>query len=503
MKTIKSDDIFDGVTDIRDNLIEDAKNGAQNAPKRQKQKLKTRWLGLAAALALIIIGSVFLYTGFPGGENTPGGGADAHAVALARYPEMTPYPDSDGHDASDEAFALWSAWRKDVVAQRRDLGDTSDLQAFFARSAQAFLTETDGQNRIYSPLNAYMALSILARITDGESREQILDLLGGGDMDSLRQRAGDVWNASYRDDGLVSSVLANSLWLNSDIKFNQEMMDTLARDFYASSYQGKMGSNRFNKTLQNWLNEQAGGLLEEQAGNIATKRDTVLALASTVYFKAKWGNQFLKEKTEPRTFHTPSGDMETDFMHEREMYYYYWGDKFAAVPKAFRQGTGQMWFVLPDEGVTPEELIADGEILDFLFTARKYPPEENAWERQEFLYVNESIPKFDAASQIDLREGLQGMGITSVFDPELADFSPMITDTDTAVPAALSQADHAARVVMDEEGCTAAAFAAVTMTSGSWRPKDEVDFILDRPFIFCIDGPCGLPLFMGIVNYPG
>ena len=31
---------------------------------------------------------------------------------------------------------------------------------------------------------------------------------------------------------------------------------------------------------------------------------------------------------------------------------------------------------------------------------------------------------------------------------------------------------------------------------------DEVDFVLDRPFIFVVTGGGGLPLFAGVVNQP-
>lgn len=76
---------------------------------------------------------------------------------------------------------------------------------------------------MYSPLNVYMALAMLAQLTGGDSREQILTLLGNASMDALRQQAGDVWNANYRDDGALTSVLAGSLWLNKDITFNQDI----------------------------------------------------------------------------------------------------------------------------------------------------------------------------------------------------------------------------------------------------------------------------------------
>jgi serine protease inhibitor len=33
-------------------------------------------------------------------------------------------------------------------------------------------------------------------------------------------------------------------------------------------------------------------------------------------------------------------------------------------------------------------------------------------------------------------------------------------------------------------------------------PDEEVDFILDKPFLFAITSETGLPLFMGVVQNP-
>ncbi|MCM1214266.1 MAG: hypothetical protein NC331_01665 [Lachnospiraceae bacterium] len=474
---MNSQDIFNGVTDIRDDLITGA-----TSPKRQRRRILKRWSGaVAAMLAVAILAGIFL---------RPGVRLTAYAIAQAKYPKMASYPSGPAQLIEP----LHDAWWEDVKAQRRDLGDITPLQDFFRQSAQVFLNGAGENDRVYSPLNVYMALSMLAQLTDGESREQILTLLGSDSMDALRQQASDVWNCNYRDDGALTSILASSLWLDRDVKFDQDTMDILARDFYASSYRGKMGSEQFNKALQSWLNEQTGGLLEEQAGNIELDSDTILALASTVYFRAKWHTEFSKGKTTPQTFHTPAGDVETDFMHQRDNQSYFWGDTFAAVSQPFSQG-GSMWFLLPDEGITPEELLSDGEAMDFLFAADRYE-----WKNQKFLYVNKSIPKFDVASQLDLKEGLQALGITDIFDPALSDFAPMTADVEE--PIVLSQSSHAARVTIDEEGCTATAFTAMAAAGSAAPPDDEVDFVLDRPFLFCITGDSGLPLFVGIVNSP-
>ena len=456
--------------------------GAGEAPKKRKRPAKKRWMGaVAAVLAIAVLAGVFL---------RPSGTPTAHAIAEAKYPEMAPYP-------VEYTKAAYDAWWEGVDAQRRNLGDISTLQSFFVRSAGTFLVGDEGQNQVYSPLNVYMALAMLAQLTDGESREQILTVLGSESMDALRAQANDVWNSNYRDDGALTSVLASSLWLNQGVKFNQATMETLARDFYASSYRGEMGSEQFNGLLQGWLNEQTGGLLEEQAGNIDLKPETILALATTVYFKGKWYSEFSKENTAADVFHTPDGDVEADFMHQQDNQAYYWGDNFSAVEQRFGEGdASSMWFLLPDEGVTAEELLADDEVMDFLFTAGK-----NEWENRKHLMVNKSIPKFDVSAQFDLIDGLRALGITDVFDTAASDFTPMATDVD--VPIFVSQANHAARVVIDEEGCTAAAFAVMMPLSGTARPPyEEVDFVLDRPFLFCITGISGLPLFVGIVNYP-
>jgi len=55
-------------------------------------------------------------------------------------------------------------------------------------------------------------------------------------------------------------------------------MDTLADTYYASSYRGEMGSAEFNKALQDWLNEQTGNLLADQAAEIELNPNTILAL---------------------------------------------------------------------------------------------------------------------------------------------------------------------------------------------------------------------------------
>ena len=82
--------------------------------------------------------------------------------------------------------------------------------------------------------------------------------------------------------------------------------------------------------------------------------------------------------------------------------------------------------------------------------------------KQKYLIVNQSIPKFDMVSDLDLVTGLKNLGVTDVFDAEASDFSPMTTEKDQIF---VSEVKHAARLMIDEEGCTAAVRGRISGTA--------------------------------------
>src|SRR5699024_10062388 len=115
-------------------------------------------------------------------------------------------------------------WWESIKEQERETDYKNGVQPFVEQTAQQFLSDTE-QNKVYSPLNVYMALAMLAEITGSDSRQQILDLLSSDSIESLRAQANDIWNTHYMNDGATTSILASSLWLDDGVKFNQQVMD--------------------------------------------------------------------------------------------------------------------------------------------------------------------------------------------------------------------------------------------------------------------------------------
>lgn len=499
---MKSEKLYDAITEIREDLIERAQE--QDLRQLKSPKKKWRWLAACAVLVVILTGNLVVRTEAcpkipdlePVEENpqTPPSAAHdwkaaptAYRIFEAQYPQMAPYPEQrKGGESFSEAY---DAWRKDLDAQRQPSGYADGLQPFFASSIQQFLLDADEENRVYSPLNVFMALGMLAEVTDGACRAQILDLVGCQDISELRTQASRVWNGAYRKDGAVSSVLASSLWLSQDISFRKPTMEALAENYYASSYRGNMGEPAFQKALQDWLYTQTGGLLKEFPDVFS--KDTALALATTVYFQSKWENPFDEQATHPEIFHSVNGDMQVDFMHGTNVGTYYWADQFGAVTQKLESG-GEMWFLLPDEGVSVDKILTHPQLMDLILHSDK-------WENQKDLIIHESVPKFDVSSQMELRPGLQALGITDVFDARVSDFSPLSED---APGLYLSETPHHTRVAIDEEGITAAAYTVMSVEKSARPPAEEMDFTLNRPFVFVITSPDHLPLFAGVVQQP-
>ncbi|MCD8085444.1 MAG: hypothetical protein LUF28_03815 [Clostridiales bacterium] len=423
-----------------------------------------------------------------GGENTASDSTSGTVslLASAQYPETVDFPDEDHWD--DDAYDAWRAIRKERLACAEDYPENYD--DFVSATMAQFLTTANGENAAYSPLNIYLALAMLAETTGGNSQAQILTLLGADSLETLRTQANALWKGNYCNDGTVTSLLASSLWLSDSLPYQQDTLDALAETYYASTYWGKMGSDEVNQALQSWLNEQTGGLLEEQASGVELNQYTVMALATTIYYKAAWADAFWEGNNTSDTFHTPNGDITCDFMNQSTDMGYYRGDQFGAVYRELTN-SGGMWLILPDEGVEVSSLLTDGQVLDMIEAGWD-------WEGCELCEVNLSLPKFDVSADLNLQDGLEALGVTDVFDADIADFSAL-----TDVAAVLSTATHAARVIVDEDGVEAAAYTMFAADEAALEgPMDIVDFVLDRPFLFVITSDTDTILFAGVVNQP-
>lgn len=372
------------------------------------------------------------------------------------------------------------------------------LTDFFSQSMAQTLSDSD-ENQTYSPINLYMALCLLAETSN--SNQQILDLLNAQDREDLRAQANLIWNATYVDRG-DQTLLANSVWLDKGLDYNQEVMDTLAESYYTDVYNGNLQSDRIGSAIKNWLNSNTGRMLKSDVNKLDVDDLTVMLLYSTVFFKAKWSEsvEFNKAMNTDGIFHAPGGDVECTYMNKKEMQTnYYWAEDFGAINLNMKDGS-QMWLLLPDEDKTTDDVLSSSELKSMLFG---YPSEEE-YTNKKYVKVNLKLPKFDIRSGGDLKADLQAMGVTDVFDPQTADFSGTLSghkDFENFSPY-ISAVNQATRVAIDEKGVTAASYIELPAAGAAQPPDEIIDFVLDRPFVFVVTNRYDLPLFAGVVNEP-
>ncbi len=407
------------------------------------------------------------------------------------HPEMSPYPEETGDMDWEKYSEMEDAWRTARKVQRNFEGRGEGVNGFIRSSLKEILISEESENFIYSPINVYMALGMLAELTGGNSRQQIVDLLGEDSIEAVRESAKAVWNNNYCDDGALTSIMAGSVWADKSITVKTETAQNLADTYYSELYNCEVGSPEMVEAYKAWLNKNTGNLLKEAVEKTEIDPQTILMLATTIYFRAKWDAEFNAANNTTETFHTAEGDIECEFMHQSGSGMYYYGEGFGAINRQFNNG-GSMWLILPDEDSSVNELINNDVVYEL---AVNYG--ENF--ESSHIIINQSIPKFDVNSDLSLNEKLQNLGVTDVFNAQTADFSNL---SDTANGVWLDKVKHVARVKIDEEGCEAAAYTEMALCGAAMPPKEEIDFVLDRPFIFAITGVTGDVLFVGVVNDP-
>ena len=103
---------------------------------------------------------------------------------------VIPDPVAEGTDA--ERFVLgdahWDWWKeyREKVDISRD--QQEGMEQYYELIQKELLANAAEENAVCSPLNIYIALSMLAEVTDGNSRAQVLEALGVADVETLRDK---------------------------------------------------------------------------------------------------------------------------------------------------------------------------------------------------------------------------------------------------------------------------------------------------------------------------
>ncbi len=210
---------------------------------------------------------------------------------------------------------------------------------------------------------------------------------------------------------------------------------------------------------------------------------TCVVTVSILRFAGQWAKPFAKTENGP--FTTAAGKQVTvPLMKQKGSFRYWETESIQAVELPYARERYAMLLVLPAEGLKWPDL-DQADLID-----RASEGLQSARSRTLELHV----PKFQISCQLDLIPALQGIGITDLFNREVADFSGMLEKS-----AYINIVKQCVTVDLSPEGTTVAG----TQASAIVELSQPVKFFVNRPFLFCLmDQHLNMPIVVGRISNP-
>lgn len=346
----------------------------------------------------------------------------------------------------------------------------------------------DDKNYMFSPLSIKTAFAMAANGADGETKQQLLNLLEISDLDEYNRKTKE-FIEKYTKSDILTLNTANSIWLNESRtaqKFSEAFKNTL------SEYYGAQASTVNDGTAVNEVNSWVKEKTNEKISGIISSNEFWALLVNAVYFKGAWQNEFFEYLTGKDEFTDRNGNKsQIDFMTQTRWLGYSDenGVRIAELPyknskdNFDEEGAYIGTDAYDDINVSMYVMVSDNDInaVSVLESAKL-----------ERTYVHLTMPKFKIEYEASLKELLTGMGISKPFSED-AEFNSMFDRGSMFITDAL----HKTYITVDEKGTEAAAVTALSMAAASLPPQ-PVEFNINKPFTFIIkDNISGEILFMG------
>lgn len=391
------------------------------------------------------------------------------------------------HEADiDDLISRYYEWERECREIARQ--DKTDYRTFLNNVVTCFLNQPEGQNQVLSPLSIFHALTAMADLTMGNTQREVLSVMGLSDVNEATSASSIQYRANLAQGGAEVRPAA-MMWFDESVKLDWEKIQDMAKSIYIGACQGRMTDTDYQHAISSWLNKTSGNIISPENGALEIEKKTKLVLLTSLYFHDKWEKEFNRIKTKTGAFHTVNGDVVAAYMRQSKWLYICIEDLYTAVPLSF-EGSNTMWFVLPKEGLLPEDILRK-------FFFRDFPTDQQHLVHRD---VHMEIPRFSMSKEYDLLSNLRTMGVSQLF----SDDSQTPYTTINGMGIKVDQAKHSTKIKVDERGCEAASYTAIGAIACAGRPKTppRFDFILDRPFLFVLTGKGELPLFIGIVHMP-
>lgn len=337
-----------------------------------------------------------------------------------------------------------------------------------------FRTQAGMDSKVVSPLSVSFLMAMLANGADSTTKDEILSTVAGDKSLSVAE-LNDTYAAFLRmaanGDKLTTINIANYIALNKGFKLKSTYAGTVGSKYAANVENLDFASPKALKHINQWCSDKTCRMIPSIIDRL--NPSDVAVLLNAIYFNGSWTHQFPKKNTRLENFQGYTRDIKkVDMMHQERKFFYADNSRFAAVELPYGNGQYSMTVLLPNEGVSINDMMKQ-------LTAGEFAKLQ---QQMSECIVDLKLPRFSTTTNVSLNAPLSALGAKTMFTGS-ADFSGM-ADAGVFVSTMLQKA----KIEVSEEGTKAAAVTAgvIALTVLHEQPR-HVKFYAKRPFVYIIN----------------
>ena len=348
-----------------------------------------------------------------------------------------------------------------------------------------FRKTRDTENHVISPLSITYALGMLNNGADGITREEICQVLSGGqqegyaDVAAMNSFCQKMLTESALLDENTKVAIANTIFFNGDrgdISLKSAFKDAAATYYDASPSIVSFSDPATLGVINQWASDHTDGMISDLLKEEDLQNpDLVSFLLNAICFKGAWGYPFEEGMTQNAYF--DNKQRRAMMMAQESVFEYAETDLYQSVILPYGNGSYQMTLFLPQHGKTLDDVLA-------AMNGRN-------WNAAEYKYywVLLRMPRIETDTDQDLKEVMASLGMPNAFQEYdghgFMDFCYIGDNEDHSDQCWISMMKQKAHLKLDEKGTEAAAVTVIGMSDGA-GPSEFTEFIADRPFLYII-----------------
>ncbi|XP_071413706.1 alpha-1-antiproteinase 2-like [Pithys albifrons albifrons] len=404
--------------------------------------------------------------------------AGFHAVACSQLPPSA----HNGHDPHEHDHHMHHGG--EAIACLKLVPNNADFAFHFFKE---ITLEAPNKNIFFSPVSISSALAMLALGARSATQTQILEGLAFNLTEiqekEIHEGFHNLIHMLSHPEGGVQLNMGNAIFVTEKLKPLKKFLDDAKALYQLEAFATDFNSPTEAETqINDYIERKTHGKITNLVKDMDPQ--TIMFLASFVFFKGNWEKPFKPEHTEEREFFVDAETtVKVPMMYQTGRFDFYFDEELSCtVVRLHYNGSATAFLVLPAKGKINElEQTLEKEII------QKWS--DHLFQSLMSLY----FPKFSISGSYEISNALRKMGIVDVFTNQ-ADLSGITGTPDLKI----SKVVHKASLDVDEKGTEAAAATAVEIMAVSLPPTIE----FNHPFLMLIfDRDTNSTLFIGkIVN---